>query len=346
MSFVLFKDSFDRYGVGGVSGAIFDNMVARYTAVSGSGLEIISGGRNGQALSIGVGAISKTLEHSSRWVVGFAVKCLGIASGNGRMYTINNNTDVLFSLIHDEDGTLSMRAGTSPPENFAVSTRALHVDRTYYIEVDVELSGSSPIVCTAELRINGTVECSGSHNTAHNAADTLSGDATGNYHTWVNGMGGVGSGMVFDDLYVKNEAGYEGDIRAVDIYADGDGGILDWTPDSGSSHYTRVNTHPIDLTKFLESGTPGDIDLWTFTLPTVTGDILGINISCYARKNDEGTKSFKIVFGTTGTDDESDEFFVSSVTGEYYEWSLKEDPSTSMPFASGGVITVGVKLIS
>lgn len=346
MSFVLFKDSFDRYGVGGVSGSIFDNMAARYTAVSGSGLEIITGGRNGQAISIGTGAISKTLEHSDRWVTGFAVKCLGISSGTNRMYTINNNTDVLFTLIHDEDGTLSMRAGTNLSESFAVTTRALHVDRTYDIEVDVTFSGAAPIVCTAELRINGKVEASGSHNTAHNSADLLSGDATGNYHTWVNGMGGVGSGMVYDDLYVKNEAGYEGDVRVTPIYADGDGGTLDWTPNSGSVHFDRVNTHPLDVTKFLETANIGDIDLWTFTLPAVAGSIVGINISVAARKDDEGTKSFKIVFGATGTDAESDEFFVSSVTAEYYEWGLKEDPSTSMPFASAGVITVGVKLIS
>jgi hypothetical protein len=67
-----------------------------------------------------------------------------------------------------------------------------------------------------------------------------------------------------------------------------------------------------------------------------------------AQKDDEGTKSFKIVTGATGTDAQSDEFFVSSANPEYYEFSLKLDPQTGLPWTAAGVnaLIAGVKCIS
>lgn len=340
MSFVLFKDSFGRYDLGSLSGASFDNFVSRYT-FAGGGLTIVSDGRSGQGIEVGQGSFGKTLPHSAEWVVGFAVRSNTIGT-NTFMYRLSNNDANLFEVFLDADGTVSLRSGNT---TFAVSDRALLQDRWYYIEAHVTVGGATPVTVDAELRINGHVEASGSANTSFNDSQLLSGDATGNLHSF-GGPSGVGNSRTFDDIYIKNEAGYEDDIRNEPVYADGDGGILDWTPNSGSTHFDRVNTHPADLTKWLETATPGDIDLWTFTLPSFSGSIVAINISVLARKDDEGTKSFKIVVGTTGTDAESDEFFVSDVSPEYYEFSLKEDPATSMPFVPGQTLVVGVKLIS
>ena len=91
-------------------------------------------------------------------------------------------------------------------------------------------------------------------------------DATGNYHVF-SGITGVGNSVDLDDIYIKNEAGYEGDIRVKAAYPSGDGGTLMWTPQSGGSHFAMVDTHPVDLTKWLETATPNDIDLWTNDQP-------------------------------------------------------------------------------
>jgi hypothetical protein len=111
-------------------------------------------------------------------------------------------------------------------------------------------------------------------------------------------------------------------------------------------HFDRVDTHPVDLTKWLETATPGDIDLWGFTLPSFSGTVPAVNIRVLVQKDDEGTKSFKIVLGPTGTDAESDEFFVSSNDPEYYEFSLKQNPVTGIDWAPGDTIDIGVKCIS
>ena len=354
MSFVLFKDSFERYKIAGFSDTdLFANLSSRYTTVSGGSLgSIIGSGRTGQCCRLQFGsAIAKTLPHSSRWVLGLAFRVAVPGVGNDPIYQLSNNTNVLLNLVHNLDGTLAMHAGTSGDPVIGVSERALLVGSWYYLELDVTIGGGTPLTVTAALRINGHVEASGSENAQYNATDNLSFGQTGgvdaNYHLFAGTTGAGGSGACdVDDLYIKNEAGYEGDIRVIAVFPSGDGGTTQWTPDSGSTHYTRVDTHPVDLTKFVSTATAGDIDLWTFTLPMVSGTILAVDISVLARKNDEGTKSFKIVCGATGADALSDEFLVSDVTPEYYEFSLKLDPSTGLAWVPGATITLGVKCIS
>lgn len=340
MSFVLFKDSFDRYDTGSISGALLDNFLSRWTSIGG--VPVITGtGRNGQAIEFGNSNASKALPHSSRWVVGFAY--YASAPGNTQnLYQLSNNDKILARVLFDTDSTVSIRAGNST--QVGVTNRALNQNRWYYIEVDVTLSGSSPIMAAVELRINGHVEASGSGATGINASDTLSGDSTANFHQFF-GITGVGNFARLDDLYIKNEAGYEGDPKGIPVYASADGGTLQWTPQSGGSHFAMVDTHPVDLTKWVAGTGTNDIDLWKFVLPNA-GAIVAINFSVLARKDDEGTKSFKIVIGSNGSAAQSDEFFVSDVTPEYYEFSLKTDPSAGGTWTPGGTITWGVKLIS
>lgn len=342
MSFVLFKESFGRYDVGSVTGALLANLLSRWTSVSGA-LTISNTGRTGQCANLNQASLGKVLAHSSRWVSGFAYRRNNPTVGNQSRYEILNNDNQMCRLLEDSDATLSLRAGNS--NIIAVTTRALHTGIWYDLELDSTLSGATPINCAAELRINGHVEASGSGSTGFNVADNLSQAADANYHVF-SGLTGVGNSASFDDIYIKNEAGYEGDIRAIPAYPSGDGGTLQWTPQSGTDHFAMVDTHPVDLTKWLATATPGHMDLWTVVLPSFSGSIVAVNISVLARKDDEGTKSFKIVVGPTGTDALSDEFFVSDVTGEYYEFSLKLNPTTGLAFVPGSTITIGVQLIS
>lgn len=341
MSFVLFKDSFERYDVGNATGALLDNLLARYTQISGAP-EIITTGRNGQAIRVNNASFSKALAHSSRWVIGFAYRRNQPPTGNSEIYQLANNTNQMCRLIQDGDGTLSLRAGNTTV--IGVTTRAVNDDRWYYIELDMTVGGGSPVTMTAELRINGNVEASGNGSTGFNSTDNLSQDATGNFHIF-DGIPGLSVSCDFDDLYIKNEAGYEGDPKVIPAYPSGDGGTVQWTPQSGTSHFAMVDTHPVDLTKWVETTATNSIDLWSFVLPN-SGPIVAINFSVLARKDDEGTKSFKIVCGPTGADALSDEFFVSDVTPEYYEFSLKTNPTTGTAWVPGGTITAGIKLIS
>lgn len=346
MSFVLFKDSFEAYKVAASSDPdLLKNMRERYTFARG-GFAIDNTGGIGQELFMQNSSVGKTLAHSARWVCGMRYKYSSSGLSNSLLYQLQNNGTELFDIQQNTDGTLAIRTagGTTV---IGVTTRSLFSDIRYMIEWDVEFTGATPIMVTAELRINGHVEiASATVSTGINASTLLSGDATANFHIFDAVGGGAGTASWLKDIYIKNEAGYEGDVRNVPMYPASDGGILDWTPNSGGVHFDRVNTHPVDRTKWLETATPGDIDLWGFTLPSFSGTIPAINIRVLVQKDDEGTKSFKIVVGPTGTDATSDEFFVSSNNPEYYEFSLKQNPVTGLDWVPGDSIDIGVECIS
>jgi hypothetical protein len=346
---VLFKDSYAAWKVATSSdAALLANILSRYTSAGGFLIDNTGGLSGRNELAIANGSVSKTLPHRSRWVVGFRYRYGGATLGNSFIYEAKNNDTPLFELKQNADGTIALIAGAGT--SIGVSDRALLSQTRYFIEIDYSFSGTTPITCTAEVRINGHVEISGSASTGVNASSLLSSDATTNVHKLDGVSVGLGQTTWYTDLYIKDEAGYEGDVRNVPLYPASDGGISSWTPNSGIVHYNRVNTHPVDLTKWLSTATPGAFDLWGLdALPAFSGVIKGINIRVLAQKDDEGSKSFKIVVGPTGTDAQSDEFFVSSSNPEYYEFSLTVNPLTGLAFTQAEInapYIIGVKCIS
>jgi hypothetical protein len=337
----IFAESFERYKAAVFSDAsLLQNFLERWTTNFGLSQSITTG-RNGQGLSMPFGAtVSKTLAHGAEWVVGFAFRSDSIPTTNAGIWGLNNNSNALVGINFNVDGTLSLQAAGS----IAVSQRALHKSRWYYIEAHVTLSGATPIMVAAELRINGKVECSGSGSTGANASAQLSNDATGNVHTFAGPTGGG----TFDDIYIKDAAGYYGDIRIIALYPNGDV-VTGWTPSAAGTHYTLVNEHPADEdVTYVKTATANLQDIYDWQdCPGFSGTIKAIDISALARKDDEGTKSFKIVVGDTGTEAASDEFFVSD-TYEYYEYGLETDPATGLAWTQAGFNAkrFGVKLIS
>ena len=347
MAFSPFAESFERYDLGTATpgSALLANLQSRYTQVSGVP-EIVSAGRTGQAIKLNNAVFGKTMAHSSVWVTGFAYQLVSTPTGNSIVYSLTNNINQMASVYQDADGTLQLRSGNA--NVIGVTTRGLDVKKWYYIEISVTLSGSTPIQAAVEVRINGQVQASGSGTTGFNSTDNLSGDATGNFHQF-SGIPGVGNGSYFDDLYIKNTVGYYGDVRIIALYPNGEGDTLDWTPSTGTTHYTMVNSHPLDLTTWLDDKTPTDIDTWNWQdCPGFSGSIPAVNISMDARKDDEGTKSFKIVVGNTGSEAQSDEYFVGAVYPEYYEFGMELDPGTGLPWTQAGFNAkqFGVELIS
>lgn len=346
MSFSPFAESFERYDLGTADpgSALLANLQSRYTIVSGVP-EIVSAGRTGQAVKLNNSALLKTMAHSSNWVIGFAYQLIS-SSGDSDIYSLSNNDNIMARVLQDADGTLQIRAGNSTV--IGVTTRALDQLKWYYIEISISLSGSTPISAAVEVRINGHVEVSGSGSTGINASSNLSGDATGNFHAF-DGIPGTNQGNYLDDLYIKNTPGYYGDVRIIALYPNGEGDTLDWTPSTGTTHYTMVNSHPLDLSTWLDDKTPTDIDTWNWQdCPGFSGSIPAVNISMDARKDDEGTKSFKIVVGNTGSEAQSDEYFVGAVYPEYYEFGMELDPGTGLPWTQAGFNAkqFGVELIS
>lgn len=347
MAFTLFAESFGAYKLGAISDPdIKNDILSRWTVATGTSCNIIDTGRNGPGVQLANFQLLKTLVHSSVWTGGFAIMVTGSSNGNNPIFKLSNNDQDLFIITHNIDGTLAVRAGAT--NIIGVSSRALHQDIWYWVDFTITLSGSSPVTCTAELRINSYPEVSDSASTNINKADLLSNDATANNFSFL-GVTGVGTSILISDFYTKNSSGYYGDVVIQPLLPNGDV-VTDWTPSTGSSHYVLINTiKPIDRTKYISSATIDQQAIFDWQdCPGFSGTIKAINIRFMAKKDDMGEKSFKIVTGDTGTEDASDEFFVSDLSEEYYEHSLENDPATSMPWTQVGFNAkrFGVKLIS
>lgn len=347
MSFELFAESFGAYSLGSFTdSAIQADILSRWTNGAGLSAVIVATGRNGPGITLNNFELGKTLTHSSIWTGGFAIKVSGGIVGNDPIFNIKNNNTVLFQITHNTDGTLSIRAGNTTI--IGVTSRALHLDSWYWIDFTITIGGGSPVTCTAEIRINSNIEASGSGSTLVNNTALTSGDATANNFSLVGLTGGSGGTITISDFYLKNSVGYYGDVIIQPLVPNGDV-VTDWTPSTGGTHYVLVNSIPVDRTKYVTSDTIDQQDIFDWQdCPGFTGTVKAINIRVLAKKDDEGEKSFKIVVGDTGTEAESDEFFVSDLSEEFYEYSLETDPATSLEWTQTGFNAkrFGIKLIS
>jgi hypothetical protein len=122
-------------------------------------------------------------------------------------------------------------------------------------------------------------------------------------------------------------------VRVEPIFPNGDGGTLQWTPLGGGSQYNKINENPADGdTSYLSSSTPGNISVFDWQdIPTFTGTVKTVQLSYYARKDDEGTRTFRGNIGNTGSEEQTATY---SLGGNYlyYHQAFDVDPATGLPW--------------
>ncbi len=331
-----FAESFTRYELGNTtsSAALLTELTSYWTQIF-SRVDIISNGRNGQGLRIQWGSyIFKTLPHASEWVVEFAFR-INSGNGGGTLFQLLNNDDAAPICISPNfDGTITVYAGGVGGPILGTSDKVLHRNQWYHASLVVSLAESGGTIrTTADLKINGeTWVPSATVNTGIPVSSLLSGDATVNVAYFEPGLSSAGNSDI-DDLVIRSGTTTRfGDVEILGIVPNGDV-VSDFTTSSGSAHFSLVNEIPVDNdTTYVKSGTIAQQDIWDWQdIPTFSGTLKSVVISMCARKDDEGSKAFKIVVGDTGTEDESEDFYVGdSYIYHHTAWDL--DPNGDIPW--------------
>lgn len=338
----IFVDGYAHYGT--------NNIVQKYTTITGTSNVFIDptppAGRIGPAIEMTTGGqVSKTLSYHTEWILGVAFR----TSGNSFGWDIWQGDHVnvpLFSLHVENDGTLTMYAGGSGnfPSivifNSGTVGFSIHENTWYYVEVSLVITGGANISVAAELRINGSSLGSGSANTGVNENSLLNHAAVGAaINNWAMKANGVGSTW-YKDLYMFDTStafanSFAGDVTFVTVFPDGDV-ITDWTPTGGGTSFNQVNENPPDGdVTYIEDGTPGDLDEFTFQdLPALSGSIVTAQYLVFGRKTAEGTKSIKQTVGA-GILLESPEWFLPD-DYIYNHFCIDVDPNTSAPWTVPG----------
>jgi hypothetical protein len=293
-----FIDGFDYYDTA--------HFFSKWTA--GYAVSVVSGGRNGNCLSIpsGGGFASKTLSSQSAWVAAFAMKwgdglpnvgggwavCCVWTSPFGNIFQ-----PALCSMVLNPDRTLSLYANTTLmgySNKFAIKTNTW-----YSFQIACSFSGD-PIQTVASLIVNGqTVLSAVTGSTGLSIAGTTTQAAEANCHVWSPGN----TVSFIDDVYIFNPSGAvnngtAGDLKVGYTSAISDASI-EWTPSSGSTSYPLINeVPPDDDTTYIISDTlympvGGAVDEFGFApIAETEGNIVAAQINILARKDGaEGQRS-------------------------------------------------------
>lgn len=297
-----FCDSFDHYGQ--------DYILSKWTSV-------FNFGTGGQGLILdpthqrtgpqcggftGNGAF-KTIDNQPEWILGAA---FSLSAYGGRVQFININV-LQVEMAFQSDGTIAVFNG---PNGFnpgvllgtTSPSVALVLNRYYYIEFRSKMNNG---LGTAIVKINGQTVLSlsgvNTSQTGVNQADVIQ----------ILGPGGS-SFMYVDDLYVCDVNGgvnndFLGDVQIGFILPASDGDLTQWTPNSGSPHFSRVNENPPDGdTSYVASSTTTQEDLYHFQPVSLTRKILGLQTNIIARKDDEGNRALSVVTRSGGSDSVAD----------------------------------------
>jgi hypothetical protein len=345
MSDVLtFAESWTAYTTGTVNGGASNGPIflARWTSTANGQWSIIADsiGQYAELTASGV-SIFKTLRtHNAAYTVGFRVRIPTIAVTS--LFTIYNNAQALGAVSINADGTVTLSGQSAGVSVIGTTNESIHAGKWYYFEVSISLTGTTNINVAMILKINGSQILSGNINTGVNNTNLTSRDTT------LNRIGFAGVAHL-RDIYVNIGASqFDGDITIRAIRPDGDL-TSGWICSTGTTEYVLVNENFSDFdTTYVYQTATGSQAIWSWQdLPTFSGTIKGIQISIMARKDDEGSKSFEIVTGTTGTETASPEFFVGDDYVAYFHCQ-DNDPATGVPYTVSGFNAkpFGIKVIS
>ncbi len=234
-------------------------------------------------------------------------------------------------LAVNADGSLTVsRAGTA----LAGGTTAAGVISALNVYYEIEWSGTINDTTGAfELRVNGVSVCSGS------GVDTRNGGAVGTISTFRITTSGATDD--WDDWYGSAAANdWKGNPRAIGQLPNSDGGVLGWTPSTGTTHYTLVDdATPGGDTDYVSSSTSGVRDAYGYpALPVGSGStVYGVMERLWARKDDAGARVIDGVARIGGVNYDNGSSF--GLTSDYapYEPKWTTDPSTSAAWTVAGV---------
>lgn len=268
---------------------------------------------------------NKTLPstYSTIWV---GARLRFATSGTFNRLTLRNSTTATCRLTVDASNHLAVlnSGGTT------IATGTTNVSSTsawWYVEMKLVINGASGSIA---VHLNGASEI---------------GTTTGNFGSSnidnINlNAGGTTGNTDFDDIYVLDGTGsaprndYLGDVRVETLYPNSDpGNNAQWTPNSGSVHYTRVNessgTFPDGDTTYVSNAVAGQRDSYGVgSLSVSSGSVFGLQTNLYARKDDAGTRQIADVIRQGGTNYDGTAKALAS-TYAFYSEIHNQDPTAT-----------------
>ena len=347
---VQFGDSTDHYDISSYIGLKWTQNILNEAQSA-----VAPTGRGPRAILLKNG-ISKTLTYQNHWFTGFALYVNTAVTG-AIIYNVSaagQSSATMATVRTEDDGTISIVAGNNLTliANSGTAGIVLSANTWNYIEVGVTTSGTTPIMVTVTLRLNGVQILTGTASTGVNASATVLGTNQCNAH----GFFYTSSASAYArDFYIADGSGsgsvngFIGDVALSVLFPRADV-LAQWTAVGGSgatlwNHVNPAFPETNDDTIYIEDNNPGDVAnfLWEPITP-FTGTIPFIHYGVYNRKDAEGTRTFQQTTHAAA----NGPVISAGETYLYNLFAMDQDPATSLPWTQTNfnAAQFGLELVS
>lgn len=295
-------------------------------------------GRNGRGIGLTFSGsfVRKTITHVSKRGVQFSARFLGSPFGAASpIFDVKHVGTTLASVYVEPDGTVTLWGGSRTQFLDTTDPFVLSANVDYHFAITVQVFGSAPISAAVTLQINGVERASGSGVTGVNQSSLLLQQTTQNVFS-IYGIN-INASTIVDDVFVWNDTGgsvtdFPGDLAIGVLFPDGDV-TTGWNPSVAGTHFSLVNEQfPNADSTYVESSTPATVENYNWQDVSFTGEIVAVHLGALARKTDEGTRTFKLTVGETGSYDLESAEFSPGDSYLYFFICMDEDPLTNLPW--------------
>jgi hypothetical protein len=301
----------------------FDHVAANQTALKGwsaSPTSMQTGRFGGQAAEVSnlARTLSKLLPSTyATLIAGCAVKVSNVTSALD-FFQLRAGATATVRISCNASGQIQVR--NSGGTIIATGTTVLVSNAWNYIEVKAFINGASG---TVEVHLNGAVEiASTTGNFGSTNLDTIA--LIGNTSSVVTD---------WDDIYAADTTGaaprntFLGDVRIATVMPTSDGAHSQWTPSTGTAHWSLVDeTTPNDDTDYVSDATPGHYDTFGCGPIDTAATVFGVQTNLYARKDDAAVRQIAPVIRQSGTDHDGATVTLTS-TYAFYTQLFNQDPT-------------------
>lgn len=288
----------------------------------------VAGGCQRWTSRVGLRAVPSSASRTTR----FAWRPTSAAANSDVFRYYETGTEHI-RLNYNGDGTFTVsRAGTALAGG-TTANLGIASNTWYHIELYALINDTTGAF---ELRVNEVAVASGS------GLDTRNGGTSG----VINQIRVAASSTThdFDDLHSMSGQDWAGDTRCIGQLPNSDGATLQWTPSTGTTHYTLVDdATPGGDTDYVSDATAGHID--TYGYPSVGvgsgATVLGVMVRLIARKDDAGTRTIDQVVRRGGTNYATGTAKTLSTSYAAAEGIFNTDPSTGSAWASVAAVNAG-----
>jgi len=335
---LLFIDGMDHYSSAQI-GSKWSSSGLTYSTTGGrfGGGALLSGTGNFLTQAI------KDITQSGTFIIGFAYKTSGFADKS--VVRFYDGVSLQCELCTNGLGRWIIKCGGSQVGTASVTVLTPGVWN--FIEWKVTITSSTGAnQCVVRMNNVEILNLTGiSTKTSANTTANLLGFGDTSFSS---------ATMTFDDLYICNNSGsvnndFLGDCRIETLYPNGAGNYTDFGLNGAATNWQAVSeARADDVTSYVASDVPGDIDTYTFTNPAGTlATVYGIQPVLRGRKDNAGARTFANVLRIGGTDYTGVAFSLSTDYLFYCE-VIENNPDTVAPWTSSDIIALesGVTVVS